>query len=59
MIHPVDTILSLALLSILFSFGSSRLPGLIKVMAFQGVVVASCLFSSAMRCPPAAWPLPS
>jgi hydrogenase-4 component E len=36
MIHPVDTILSLALLSILFSFGSSRLPGLIKVMAFQG-----------------------
>ncbi|MGD8702599.1 MAG: hydrogenase [Desulfosarcina sp.] len=40
MIHPVDTILSLALLSILFSFGSSRLPGLIKVMAFQGVVVS-------------------
>ena len=39
MIHPVDTILSLALLSILFSFGSSRLPGLIKVLAFQGVVV--------------------
>ncbi|MBR9984313.1 MAG: hydrogenase, partial [Desulfosarcina sp.] len=40
MTHPVDTILSLALLSILFSFGSSRLPGLIKVMAFQGVVVS-------------------
>ena len=39
MIHPVDTILSLALLSILFSFGSSRLPVLIKVLAFQGVVV--------------------
>ena len=39
MIHSVDTILSLALLSILFSFGSSRLPVLIKVMAFQGVVV--------------------
>jgi len=37
---PVDTILSLALLSILFSFGSSHLPGLIKVMAFQGVVVS-------------------
>ena len=36
---PVDTILSLALLSILFSFGSSRLPGLIKVLAFQGLVV--------------------
>jgi hydrogenase-4 component E len=40
MIHPVDTILALVLLSILFSFGSSRLPGLIKVMAFQGVVVS-------------------
>ena len=39
MIHPVDTILSLVLLSILFSFGSSRLPVLIKVLAFQGVVV--------------------
>ena len=39
MIHPVDTILSLALLSILFSFGSSRLPSLIKVLAFQGIVV--------------------
>jgi hydrogenase-4 component E len=38
--HPMDTILSLALLSILFSFGSSRLPGLIKVLAFQGVVVS-------------------
>jgi len=37
---PVDTILSLVLLSILFSFGSSRLPGLIKVIAFQGVVVS-------------------
>ncbi|BBO80381.1 hypothetical protein DSCO28_09470 [Desulfosarcina ovata subsp. sediminis] len=39
MINPVDTILSLALLSILFSFGSSRLPSLIKVLAFQGIVV--------------------
>ncbi len=37
---PMDTILSLALLSILFSFASSRLPGLIKVLAFQGVVVS-------------------
>jgi hydrogenase-4 component E len=36
MIHPVDTILSLVLLSILFSFGSSRLPGLIKVIGFPG-----------------------
>jgi hydrogenase-4 component E len=40
MIHAVDTILSLALLSILFSFGSSRLPALIKVLAFQGIVVS-------------------
>ena len=32
--------LSLVLLSVLFSFGSSRLPGLIKVLAFQGVVVS-------------------
>lgn len=40
MSHPVDTLLSLVLLSILFSFGSSRLPGLIKVLAFQGVVVS-------------------
>jgi hydrogenase-4 component E len=39
MIHPVDTILSLVLLSMLFTFGSSRLPVLIKVLAFQGVVV--------------------
>ena len=40
MIHPVDSILSLVLLSVLFSFGSSRLPALIKVLAFQGVVVS-------------------
>lgn len=40
MIHPIDSILSLVLLSVLFSFGSSRLPGLIKVLAFQGVVVS-------------------
>ena len=40
MIHPVDTLLSLVLLSVLFAFGSSRLPGLIKVLAFQGVVVS-------------------
>ncbi len=40
MSHPVDALLSLVLLSILFSFGSSRLPGLIKVLAFQGVVVS-------------------
>jgi len=40
MIHPIDSILSLVLLSVLFSFGSSRLPVLIKVLAFQGVVVS-------------------
>ena len=40
MIHPVDTLLSLVLLSVLFAFGSSRLPGLIKVLAFQGIVVS-------------------
>jgi hydrogenase-4 component E len=40
MIYSVDTILSLVLLSVLFSFGSSRLPGLIKVIAFQGIVVS-------------------
>jgi hydrogenase-4 component E len=40
MIHTVDTILTLVLLSVLFSFGSSRLPTLIKVLAFQGVVVS-------------------
>jgi hydrogenase-4 component E len=40
MIHSVDTLLSLVMLSILFSFGSSRLPGLIKVLAFQGMVVS-------------------
>ncbi|MBU3914751.1 hydrogenase, partial [bacterium] len=40
MIQSVDTILSLVLLSVLFSFGSSRLPVLIRVVAFQGVVVS-------------------
>jgi hydrogenase-4 component E len=40
MIIPVDMILSLVLLSVLFSIGSSRLPGLIKVLAFQGLVVS-------------------
>jgi hydrogenase-4 component E len=40
MIHPVDTLLSLVLLSVLFSFGTSRLPGLIKVVAFQGLVAS-------------------
>jgi hydrogenase-4 component E len=40
MIRPVDTLLALVLLSVLISFGSSRLPALIKVVAFQGVVVS-------------------
>ena len=40
MIQSVDSLLSLVLLSVLFSFGSSRLPVLIKVLAFQGVVVS-------------------
>jgi hydrogenase-4 component E len=41
MIQPVDTILALVLLSVLISFGSSRLPTLIRVLAFQGVVVST------------------
>ena len=40
MIQSVDTILALVLLSVLFSLGSSRLPALIKVIAFQGLVVS-------------------
>ena len=40
MILPVDTILSLVLLSILFAYGSSRVPGLIKIIAFQGIVAS-------------------
>jgi len=40
MIQIVDTILALVLLSVLISFGSSRLPMLIRVLAFQGVVVS-------------------
>jgi hydrogenase-4 component E len=40
MIHSVDTILALVLLSVLISFGSSRLPTLIKALAFQGIVVS-------------------
>jgi hydrogenase-4 component E len=39
-LNNVDTILSLVLLSVLFSFGSSRVPGLIMVVAFQGIVVS-------------------
>ncbi len=39
-ILQVDTILTLVLLSVLFSFGSSRLPRLINIVAFQGIVVS-------------------
>ncbi len=40
MIDLVDTSLTLVLLSVLIAFGAGRLPGLIKVVAFQGVVVS-------------------
>jgi hydrogenase-4 component E len=40
MIDTVDTLLALVLLSVLFSFGTSRLPALIKIIAFQGVAVS-------------------
>lgn len=40
MINPVDTLLVLVLLSVLSSFGASRLPSLIKVLAFQGLAVS-------------------
>ncbi len=39
-LNPVDTILSLVLLSVLFSFGASRIPGLIMLVAFQGIVAS-------------------
>lgn len=38
--QSVDTLLVLVLLSVLFSFGTSRVPALIKILAFQGVVVS-------------------
>ena len=41
MIQYVDTLLALVLLSVLSSFGTSRLPTLIKVLAFQGLVVSA------------------
>jgi hydrogenase-4 component E len=40
MIDLVDTLLVLVLLAVLSSLGSSRLPSLIKALAFQGVVVS-------------------
>lgn len=40
MIHSVDTILSLVLLSVLFAFASNRLTVLIKIIAFQGIIIS-------------------
>ena len=40
MMHWIDTLLVLVLLSILFSLGSSRLTVLFKVIAFQGIIVS-------------------
>jgi hydrogenase-4 component E len=40
MIDLVNTSLTLVLLSVLVAFGAGRLPGLIKVVAFQGIVVS-------------------
>lgn len=37
---PVDTLLTFVLLSVLFSFGSSRLSILIKIVGFQGIAVS-------------------
>lgn len=40
MIHPVDTLLTLVLLSVLFAYGTGRVQGLIKIIAFQGIVAS-------------------
>ncbi|MDA8140794.1 MAG: hydrogenase [Desulfobacteraceae bacterium] len=40
MTNPVETLLVLVLLSVLSALGSSRLPSLIKVLSFQGLVVS-------------------
>jgi len=40
MIQISDVLLSLTLLSVLLSLGSNRLMGLVKIMAFQGIVVS-------------------
>jgi len=44
MINSVDTSMSLVLLSVLFSYGYSRLPRLIIVVGFQGIVVSMVPF---------------
>ena len=40
MIHLSDALLSLTVLSVLLSLGSNRLMALVKIMAFQGIVVS-------------------
>jgi hydrogenase-4 component E len=40
MFHSVDFLLSFVLLSLLFSFGTSRLVVMIRIVALQGVVVS-------------------
>jgi hydrogenase-4 component E len=40
MIHLSDVLLSLTVLSVLLSLGSNRLMALVKIMAFQGIVVS-------------------
>ncbi|MDA8403713.1 MAG: hydrogenase [Desulfobacteraceae bacterium] len=44
MIHSVDILLSFVLLSVLFSFGTSRLVVMIRIVAFQGVAAAIAPF---------------
>ena len=39
-LHPVDTTLSLVLLSVVLCFGTTQLPRLIFVVGFQGIVVS-------------------
>ena len=40
MLQLSDALLALTVLSVLFSLGSNRLMGLVKLMAFQGIVVS-------------------
>jgi len=40
MIQMLDTVLSLVLLSVLLSLSSNRLVGLVRIMAFQGILVS-------------------
>jgi hydrogenase-4 component E len=45
MIQITDVLLSLTLMSVLLSLGSNRLLSLVKIMAFQGIVVSLIPFS--------------